>query len=121
MIFILTKADNKIGTGLVDYIKQLPDGQYRVEIDKFRISRSNQQNKLYWAYLRLCEEETGNDANDLHDYFKRKFLPPQFKEIMGETIKLPASTTRLNKTEFGIYLDKIVALTGVPIPTEIII
>jgi hypothetical protein len=121
MIFTLTKTDGKIGAGLVDYIKQLPDGKYRVEIDKFRISRSNQQNKLYWAYLRLCEEETGNEANDLHEYFKRKFLPPQFKEIMGETIKLPATTTKLNKTEFGTYLDKISFLTSIPIPTEIII
>lgn len=119
MIFILTKADGKIGTGLVDYIKQLNDGKYRVIIEKFIKSRSTQQNRLYWAYLRLIEYETGQDSNDIHEVAKRKFLPPRFVEIQGEKIKLPATTTKLNSQEFSEYLNKIESWTGIPIPTEI--
>jgi hypothetical protein len=119
MIFILTKADGKIGKGLIDYIAQLSDGKYRVIVERFVKSRSTQQNRLYWSYLRLIEYETGQDSNDLHEYLKRKLLPPRFVEVLGEEIKLPATTTKLDSKDFGEYLDKIEQLTGIPIPTEI--
>jgi hypothetical protein len=35
---------------------------------------------------------------------------------MGKDIKVPQSTTNLKKYEFGDYMDKISALTSVPIP-----
>lgn len=78
--------------------------------------RSNSQNAYYWVYLGIIEKETGENANDLHEYFKRKLLPPVFKKIRGEDIKLPRSTTKLNKVDFGEYLDKICAMTNVPLP-----
>jgi hypothetical protein len=79
--------------------------------------RSNNQNKLYWAYLQIVENETGNNASDLHEMLKRTLLPPKFITVLGKEIKIPMSTTELNKSDFTIYLDKISALTGVPLPT----
>ena len=78
--------------------------------------RSRSQNSFYWVYLGVIERETGQDANDLHEYFKRALLPPVFKTIMGKEVKLPASTTELSKVAMGEYLEKICALTGVPLP-----
>ena len=78
--------------------------------------RSLSQNAYYWAYLRVIEQETGHTADDLHEYLKRKLLPPRFITILDQEIKIPASTTKLNKHEMGEYLDKIAALTGVPLP-----
>jgi hypothetical protein len=68
----------------------------------------------------VIEKETGNDAQDLHEYFKRVFLPPRFTKVLGKEIKLPASTTGLTKAEFGDYLDKICAETNVPIPDPVL-
>ena len=85
-------------------------------IDREKNRRSISQNSYYWLYLGVIENETGNTADDLHEYFKRKFLRPQEKTIMGEQIKLPSSTTDLAKHDFGEYLDKISAMTGVPLP-----
>lgn len=83
-------------------------------------TRTIGQNNLYWLFLGLIEYETGNNASEMHEYFKRKFLPPKFIKIkIGETekeIKIPSSTTDLNKIDFSDYLDKISAETGVPIP-----
>lgn len=121
MIFILQKADGKIGKGLIDYIAQLSDGKYRVVIERFVKSRSTQQNRFYWNYLRLIEEETGQDAMDIHEVAKRKFLPPRFIQIQGEEIKLPATTTKLNSQEFSEYINKIESWTEIPIPQEITI
>jgi hypothetical protein len=107
VIFTLTKQNGKIGKGLVDYIQGLTDGKYRVIVEKYFNSRSTQQNKFYWNYLRIIEEETGQDANDIHEVAKRKFLPPRFTTINGEEYKLPATTTKLNKAEFGQYIEKV--------------
>jgi hypothetical protein len=79
--------------------------------------RSNNQNKLYWAYLRMIEFETGNNSNDMHELFRRTLLPPVFITVMGKEIKIPKSTTELTKVEFGEYLDKISSETGVALPT----
>jgi hypothetical protein len=64
----------------------------------------------------LIASETGDNINDLHEFFKRKILPPRFTEVMGEKVKLPASTTDLSKVDFGEYMEQICALTSVPIP-----
>lgn len=91
-------------------------GEYIIEIEKSNSKRSLNQNDYYWLYLGLIEDETGNLATDLHELFKRKFLPPIPKKIFDIGFKIPSSTTRLTKTEFGFYLDKISAFTGIPLP-----
>lgn len=87
-----------------------------LEIDEDKPKRTLDQNALYWLYIGVIEKESGNLATDLHELFKRKFLPPIPKKIMGIEFKLPASTKDLTKQEMGEYLDKISAFTGVPIP-----
>lgn len=87
-----------------------------VSVEKRKNKRSISQNSYYWLYLDVIENETGNTAYDLHELFKRKFLRPVTKTILGEEIKLPASTTNLSKVDFGDYLDKISALVEIPLP-----
>lgn len=90
-----------------------PNCQFKIqEIPK----RSGSQNNFYWAYLKLIEDDTGNDSNTLHEIFKRMFLPPRYVKYKGKEIKLPATTTSLNKSDFGAYLDKICMETNVPLP-----
>jgi hypothetical protein len=79
-------------------------------------TRTLSQNKLYWKYLGIISMETGDDINDLHEFFRREFLPPKFIKVMGEERKVPRSTTELKKWEFSDYMDKICARTEIPIP-----
>lgn len=90
------------------------DGK-EIRITKLTRKRTNSQNALYWKYLEIIEKETGNNANDLHEYFRRALLSPKFVKVMGKDIKLPHSTTELNKVEFSDYMDKISAESGVPV------
>lgn len=99
------------------YLKWHLKGKRGVMIlDQKKNHRSDNQNKLYWAYLGLIEEETGDFASDLHEYFKRALLPPTFIKVLGKTVKIPRSTTDLTKGEMVEYLLKINALTGVAVP-----
>ncbi len=99
-------------------LKQNEGKPYRIE--PLISTRSMSQNNLYWLYLTVIQRETGNNANDLHEYLKRELLPPVFikVKIKGKEVerKIPASTTDLTKTEFIDYMDRISALTEIAIP-----
>lgn len=97
-----------------DYALRNPKTKYRLE--PIVTNRSGLQNSLYWTFLGKIERETGNFADDLHEYFKRKFLPPRFIKINGKEIRVAGSTTQLKKLEFGDYMDKISAECGIAIP-----
>ncbi len=91
-----------------------------IRIEKPKSLRSNRQNSYYWAYLEIISHETGNLAEDLHEFFRIKLLPKKFVVIHGKQgdyeIEKRKSTTELSKTEFGEYLDKISAVTEIALP-----
>src|SRR4051794_32304271 len=64
-----------------------------IELEKHE--RSNSQNSYYWVYLGVIERETGQNADEVHEWAKRKFLPPRFIKVNGEEMKIPGSTTDL--------------------------
>lgn len=89
-----------------------------LSIQRIKGFRTLSQNAFYWMYLTIIAQEFGDNENDLHEVFKRKFLPPRFVRLTstGDEVKLPATTTTLSKNDFSEYLDKICGITGVPIP-----
>ena len=90
-------------------------------IKKKEEKRTLSQNNLYWVFLQKIEFETGNIATDLHEDFKRRFLPPRFIHIKGKgsvrELKIPGSTTELSKIQMGEYMDKISADSEIAIPS----
>lgn len=120
MIFVAEKTGSTINIigKIIEFFKAVKDGKYRVSIEPFKKLRSTEFNRYYWLYLRVIEEETGDDANSLHEIFKRKFLPPRFVHALGKEWKLPATTTGLSTAEFFEYIARIEALTGIPAPAK---
>lgn len=84
--------------------------------------RSLSQNALYWVYLKKISLETGSEDEDLHEFFKSKFLPKRLIKIKGKSteheVESVGSTTKLTKAEFSEYMEKIARLTEVPIPSK---
>lgn len=119
-IFYATSRDMKLvpdnTKAWLDYLLSVDKKKLVVSIEQEKWVRSASQNNFYWAYLRIIANETGHTEDDLHSLFKRKFLPPEFVTILGIEIKRPASTTKLDKVAFGEYMQKISAMTNVPIP-----
>lgn len=107
-----------MGKVLAERFEKWKRGNEGVEvvIQPWKPTRSSSQNAYYWVYLGIIAKETGELENDLHQLFKRKFLAPVFRTVMGEEVSIPRSTTKLSKMDFGDYLDKICALTNVPLP-----
>ena len=105
---IFTKEDLKNGNLLKKILDTLNENdKYILMIKKYYKNRTLSQNRLYWLWLNYLEKETGNDKNDLHEFFKMKFLEIKTTNIFDNEMKIYQSTAKLNKIEFMEYLDKI--------------
>jgi len=91
---------------VIGIIRRLDLSQpYTVEIRQRKARRSLDQNALYWLWLTCISHETGNGKDELHEYFKIKFLPSHIIEVCGEKIEMRTSKT--DKSTFRQYLDLI--------------
>jgi len=82
------------------------DEQYVLYVYKRNSRRSLAQNNLYWLWLRMIEDSTGEDKNNLHEFLKR-ILNPVESKINGVPMILGGSTALLNREQFREYLDKV--------------
>lgn len=111
--------------------------------------RSLAQNSLYWKWLSVIEKKTGNDKDQLHFEFKKKFLinilkrddkeyaemclalsalkqseSEQFEAIANGVIR-ETSTTRMDTKQYTEYLQQIEAYSlaklgiSLPVPDDL--
>lgn len=84
--------------------------QWTVEVKRKTKRRTLNQNALMWKWhgevVKAVCSDTGNDAEDIHEFFKKKFLTPQIVEIGGETVER-YSTKKLNTTEMHEFMERI--------------
>ena len=89
-------------------MEKLPtDKPYFAEIKQIRQRRTIDQNSLYWLWLKCLQDETGEDKDRLHEYFKASYLGVSTVEVFGVDVQISASTTRLDTKEMTHYLDRI--------------
>ena len=92
----------------MDYLVRLPEGKpYDVEIKLHRAHRSPDQNRLYWLWLTCLADETGHSKDDLHEFFKRRFLSAMEKSLFEgrHSISVTPSTAHLDTKEMTGYLE----------------
>ena len=86
-----------------------------VQVETYRKTRSLEQNKVLHWYINEISEETGQDANDIKDVLKKKFLTVALLdkdgEIIadnnGEVLERVKNTSELNTVEFNEFTEKI--------------
>lgn len=94
---------------LFNVLKGLKQERYILTIEKHRDRRTIDQNRYYWVCLGIVASETGNDTDDMHDYFKAKYLDKReviFKST-GEVSEITGSTSSLDKVMFFKYVESI--------------
>lgn len=105
--------------GLIDYLNKLDlKRSYTWEVKRPVIRRSISQNSLYWLWLTCIQDETGNDRNDLHEYFKRRFISYHIVSVFDVECDV-YSTKGLTTAQFKEYLDKIqssMSIEGIVLP-----
>lgn len=78
-----------------------------IEWKRIQKIRTNDQNALYWMWMTCLEQETGQDKNSLHDYFREKYLKVTYEKVFDSEIKILESTRKLDTVAMKNYLDKI--------------
>lgn len=94
---------------------QVQQGKLSVEVKPYVENRRRRQEDCYRGWLRIVAKETGNEADVLHIWFKRKFLGVENKVArfswQGKTVERELeevrSTTSLNIKEMGEFLTQI--------------
>ncbi len=96
---------------VIEYLNRLPeDGKRRdVTVTLHREKRSVPQNRLYRLWLGLISDETGHNADDLHEAFKTMFIGVKGVDVGGFEATIPLSTTGLDTMQFTGFLEKLEA------------
>lgn len=93
----------------LDELELDDDKPFQVVIKPFKKLRTEQQNALYWSWLRIISKETGDSTKGLHAHFGDEFLPKTVVMAMGKQKEVIKSTTELGVKEFTQYLQQIEA------------
>jgi len=107
--------DGKIPDVVLSFIKN-QKGKRLLIMKEFKEQRTLKQNAYYRAYLKIIAQDTGDDEDSLHEYFKRSCLPGKKIKALGKEFLIPATTTKLDKLGFNDYITKIEVLTGILAP-----
>jgi hypothetical protein len=81
---------------------------YEIKVAKIENKRTLASNRLYWLYLTCISQETGNDKNDLHEFFKHKYCYWNEINMFNESLITIKSTTTLTTKQFTEYIEKII-------------
>lgn len=118
MKFKVTKSQDK--RAVMAYLDRLPEGKtYNVTIVRHRERRTVDQNRLLWLWVNCISDETGQDKDDLHEYFKQKFLGFDTKTLWGVQVFKSVSTASLDTLQFTQYLERIRAFAAAELGIEL--
>ena len=85
-----------------------PNGCYDIILKEHENVRRVRANNYYWMLIGELADETGNDKDFIHAYFKRKFLA-HYVKFNGSKFLEISSTSKLTIKEFSEYLEKVIA------------
>ena len=103
--------DEAIRARVLDLIAKLDLRKpWEITVKPYRKKRTLSQNGLYHKWLgevvAVVAEHTGMDHDDIHDFFKKKFLTPRVIEINGE-VHERYTTTDLDTAATSAFMDKV--------------
>jgi hypothetical protein len=71
--------------------------------------RTRAQNDLLWAIYTEIADATGFDKDDLHEYFKKRFLGAEVADVWGTKVERVRSSTQLSTVDFSDFVECILA------------
>lgn len=104
-IFVLDTEDKR--ARCVSILQRVPlKPALEITIQTYNPKRSTVANRRYWAIIDLVAKKTGHDGDEIHDFWKEKFLGTRAIEIAGERVVVRPSTRRLNVAQFRDFMDR---------------
>lgn len=113
-----------IGASCNSLVDSLPDGKYRINIERTSERRTIAQNKLMWMWMKCMEDATGTQSEDIYAYYCRKFLS-RIVTINGREQMINDTSSVLSTVQMSDFLTRIqadaVAELGIvlPLPSDL--
>ena len=102
-------------------MKALPGKRLQVTVREFKKRRSDEQNRALWgvAYKTLADA-TGNDPDDLHEFFLGEHFGWQVTDVMGQKRRTPmrrsSGLSTVEFAEFYNFIQRRAAEAGYYVP-----
>jgi len=108
------------------------DVKYKLYLCDEKENRTLAANRYYWGVvLKVLQEYTGIDTEDMHEVLKSKFNPKKVSVGTEDEIEIGASTKGLDTEEFIRYIEKVriwatealstpTNMCYIPLPQEVI-
>ncbi len=74
-----------------------------IRVEKVSRKRSIDSNNLYWLWLTILADDTGNDKNDLHEYCTSMFAPQ--RPLMDRYV--PIRTSKMDTAQMSVYMRRV--------------
>jgi len=102
------KEEEQLFKQLKQSFLSLKNGDYEIVHKLFKKNRSNDQNALMWLWFTCLEDETGQDKQDIHDYYCKLFLRREV--VINNKREVVVSGTKNLKTDvMANFLTKVQA------------
>lgn len=106
--FVLPEAGReRIADNLRAFVMAaLPGKKLRVEVCEYRKRRSQDQNAFLWGVVyKTLADATGNEADDLHEFFLGEWGGWDVIDVMGQKRKVPKRrSSKLTTVEFAEFV-----------------
>ena len=87
-----------------EYLKGLTGKRVEVIVRPPKTSRSARQNRYYWGVVvKMLVEETGHDADEVHEHLKWRFLRLEAEPEKRRPLVTVGSTMKLSTAEFETF------------------
>lgn len=112
----------RLGTLGLFFLNLAVDKGWEVVIKPLRLTRSNAQNRALWGHAyKILEEETGNDPEDLHEYFLGEHTGWEVRNIFGQKKRVPKKrSSKMDTAEFAKFFtfiqQRVASTAGIYIP-----
>ena len=71
-------------------------------------AKTLQQNKYVWLAFSIVAFDTGNNTNDIYEYYLDKFPVYRFIDINGESKQIKVTLSNMSKDELSGFIDRVV-------------
>lgn len=96
------RLQKNVSTKIANELKEFEGKRVEIKIQKLKSTRSQQQNRYYWAIAKILGDELGYTKDEMHEILKFKFLKKsKVIEATGEILEYIGSTATLSKSEFA--------------------
>jgi hypothetical protein len=79
-----------------------------VKIEYIPETRSINQLRYIWLVFTIIANDTGNNSQDIYDYYLEKF--PTYKDVIlhGEEVRIKISMSGMSKEQMSRFIDQVV-------------